>query len=98
MDEKYYYVRNTFDQCIDFIVTEFQQCIDSNVPIAYTNTSGSIVTSKYGRVTKAAALAMKSRVLLYAASPLFNGNADYVNYKMKMGLYYLERRMMENGS
>lgn len=85
MDEKYYYVRNTFDQCIDFIVTEFQQCIDSNVPIAYTNTSGSIVTSKYGRVTKAAALAMKSRVLLYAASPLFNGNADYVNYKNEDG-------------
>lgn len=70
MDEKYYYVRNTFDQCIDFIVTEFQQCIDSNVPIAYTNTSGSIVTSKYGRVTKAAALAMKSRVTLCCKSAI----------------------------
>src|SRR5690606_30125874 len=30
-----------------------------------------------GRVTKVAALAIKARLLVTAASPLFNGNADY---------------------
>src|SRR5450759_1690069 len=32
-----------------------------------------------GRVTKLAALGMRAEVLLFAASPLFNGNTDYAN-------------------
>lgn len=80
MDDNFYYPRNTFNDCVNFIVNEFQQCIDSNVPIAYTNSNGGIADAKYGRITKAAALAMKSRVLLYAASPLFNGNTDYADF------------------
>lgn len=34
-----------------------------------------------GRITKPIAMAMKGKVLLYHASPLFNGNADYSNFK-----------------
>ncbi|HYH55672.1 MAG TPA: RagB/SusD family nutrient uptake outer membrane protein, partial [Anseongella sp.] len=33
-----------------------------------------------GRVTKPVALAMKARILVYAASPLFNGNPDYAGF------------------
>lgn len=84
MDEKFYYPRNTFDKCVEFIANEFQQCIESNVPMMYTN-NGSIVGAKYGRITKAAAYAMKARLLLYAASPLFNGNPDYADYKNEDG-------------
>lgn len=32
-----------------------------------------------GRIDKLAALSMRAEVLLFAASPLFNGNADYAN-------------------
>ena len=37
--------------------------------------------SRYlGRIVKGAALALKARVLLYAASPLFNSNEPYVRF------------------
>ena len=49
-------------------------------------------------MTKAAALAMKSRVLLYATSPLFNGNADYVNYKNEDGTLLFGAKDDGNGS
>ncbi|MBE8715331.1 RagB/SusD family nutrient uptake outer membrane protein [Sphingobacterium hungaricum] len=65
--------RNKFEECIDFIVSECDLVKDSlHVdPISLT---------LFGRPTKAAALALKSRVLLYAASPLFNGgNIDGQN-------------------
>src|SRR5699024_7076126 len=35
--------------------------------------------SELGRITKPIALAMKARILMNAASPLFNGNANYAN-------------------
>jgi hypothetical protein len=39
----------------------------------------------YGRVDKRATMAIKARVLLYAASPLFNGNnQDYASFKIQM--------------
>ncbi|MFT3825311.1 MAG: RagB/SusD family nutrient uptake outer membrane protein [Chitinophagaceae bacterium] len=38
-----------------------------------------------GRVTRVAALSIKARVLVTAASPLFNGNTDYKNLKNKDG-------------
>lgn len=75
--------RNSFEECIDFIVDELDAIKDSlrTVPIANTNANGHVVT-------KEAAMAFKSRVLLYAASPLFNGKTldpnnplvGYINY------------------
>lgn len=43
------------------------------------------VADELGRITKVAALAIKARVLVTAASPLFNGNTDYRNLKNKDG-------------
>ena len=65
--------RNTFEECIDYIV---QQCdaVKDSLRIDPFN------LTDFGRPTKAAALALKSRVLLYAASPLYNGgNIDPQN-------------------
>src|SRR5690606_41102774 len=58
--------RNSFQECVDFIVTECDAIKDSLRvdPFDLPN---------YGRPTKAAALALKSRILLYAASRLYNG-------------------------
>ncbi|GHT02592.1 hypothetical protein FACS189440_05720 [Bacteroidia bacterium] len=39
-----------------------------------------------GRVTQSVVLSMKARLLVTAASPLFNGNPDYKNYKDKDGM------------
>lgn len=57
--------RNTYAECVDYILSE----CDAAALTLPTTQSG----LNYGRVSKAACLALKARVLLYAASPLFNG-------------------------
>ncbi|MGQ8338258.1 RagB/SusD family nutrient uptake outer membrane protein [Sunxiuqinia sp. A32] len=60
--------RNTFKECIDYIVGEMDAIKDSlrTMPVSDPTTLSHIVTRE-------AAMALKARVLLYAASPLFNG-------------------------
>lgn len=41
--------------------------------------------SKWGRATSIMALAVRSRMLLFAASPLFNGNPDFADWKNSRG-------------
>ncbi|WP_432711789.1 RagB/SusD family nutrient uptake outer membrane protein [Pedobacter sp.] len=57
--------RNTFQECVDYIVQETQVAA-KDLPWIQTG-------EDYGRINKAACMALKARVLLYAASPLFNG-------------------------
>jgi hypothetical protein len=59
--------RNSFEECVNYIVSELD-ALAPDLPISYQGLD-------YGRVTKGAALALKSRVLLGAASPLFNGGS-----------------------
>ena len=57
--------RKTYEECVNYIL---EQC-DAAAAILPLEFSG----GDFGRVTKAACLALKAKVLLYAASPLFNG-------------------------
>lgn len=61
--------RSSVDECIDYIVTTIDSAM-INLP-EYTE------STDLGRVNKIIASAIKSRVLLYAASPLFNGNSSF---------------------
>ena len=58
--------RNTFDENLDFIISEYDKAIAS-LPTEITDEAW------YGRITKSIVMAAKSRLLLYAARPLFNG-------------------------
>ncbi|WP_345948648.1 RagB/SusD family nutrient uptake outer membrane protein [Mucilaginibacter sp. PAMB04274] len=58
--------RNSYDECVKYIVSELDAA-SQVLPVNYT------AAIDYGRVTKGVCLAIKSRVLLFAASPLFNG-------------------------
>lgn len=58
--------RNTFEECVEYIVSECDAIKDSL-------RTDLVNTSEWGHIGKGAALALKSRVLLYAASPLYNG-------------------------
>jgi len=58
--------RNTFAETIQFIVNDADSAA-ALLPLSYTG-------ADVGRATKGAALALKSRVLLYAASDLYNVN------------------------
>lgn len=67
--------RNSFSDCVKYIVTECDAIKDTllTTPLASPNADSH-------RATRGAALALKARVLLYAASPLFNGgNIDAAN-------------------
>jgi hypothetical protein len=66
--------RNTLSECVQFIVDECNIVADE-LPLAYTVVSESGQTdpsNEFGRATRGAAFALKSRVLLYAASDLWN--------------------------
>ncbi len=58
---------------IDFIVGELDKSIELLYPEVNDPGLGLSLASNKGRATKGAAMALKARVLLYAASPLYNG-------------------------
>lgn len=67
--------RNTFAECVEYIVSECDAIKDSLRTYPVDNPAANSHV-----VTKGAALALKARVLLYAASPVFNGgNIDPAN-------------------
>lgn len=63
--------RSTLEECINAIVKDCNDAVAS-LPLVYP-------ASQKGRATKLAALALKSRTLLYAASPLFNTGTPYLS-------------------
>jgi starch-binding outer membrane protein, SusD/RagB family len=62
----------TYDDIINFIVSEVDTFCDS----LQTNWKTSSFTNNDGRLTKGAALALKARALVFAASPLHNSSND----------------------
>ncbi|QJB33689.1 RagB/SusD family nutrient uptake outer membrane protein [Chitinophaga oryzae] len=67
--------RSTFDECVSFIVKECDAAA-AVLPGSYGNNAAEL-----GRATKGAALALKSRVLLYAASPQWNTGNDNARWQ-----------------
>ena len=63
--------RTPADEIVKFIVEEIDE-IAPYLPVSYVTE----VNSEIGRATRGAALALKARTLLYAASPLFNPTND----------------------
>lgn len=68
--------RAPFETVIKFIVDECD-AIAPNLPVTFKD----VVKQETGRATRGAAMALKSRALLYAASPLFNQTNDLEKWK-----------------
>lgn len=66
--------QNSFQDVVKFIVSECDTVYKYIEPDY--KTTGVSVSNETGRISKPAALALKSRALLYAASPLFNPTND----------------------
>ena len=62
--------RNTVEENVDFMISELDRAL-ADLPVNITEIGAN--DSWTGRATKGAALALKSRILTYAASPLYNG-------------------------
>lgn len=80
--------RNTFDECVNSIENDFLKA-SLNLPL--TRTANNI-----GRPTRGAALAARARLLLYAASPLYNGNADLFSLKNQDGTQLINQTYDES--
>ena len=72
--------RNTMDDCVSYIIDELDKAA-ADLKYITRSTYFNANAAEYGRVTKGIALAFKAQTLLLAASPLFNGNADYASLK-----------------
>lgn len=86
--------KTKFQDVIDFIVAECNESAN-HLPASYVGEPG----NETGRITKGFALALKSKALLYAASPLHNPSMDVEKWKLSAkaaldlintGLYQLE--------
>ena len=73
--ESLYRPRNTWEQCVDYVVSEMTECANSNA------IQSSYEELEYGLATKGTCQAVISRLLLYSARDLFNGNTLYRNVK-----------------
>ena len=71
--------RNSVDECVNFIATELQSAIDSGDLLQRAG------KANLGRMDVATCMALKAKLYLYWASPLFNGNTDQASVKNKDG-------------
>ena len=86
--------KTPFDEVIDFIVRECSESA-ANLPDTYVG----LLDDEIGRVTRGFALAVKTKALLYAASPLHNPSGDKSKWQkaaaaakelMDLGIYRLD--------
>ncbi|MDR1170903.1 MAG: RagB/SusD family nutrient uptake outer membrane protein [Bacteroidales bacterium] len=77
--------REPVDACFDYIVSLLNEAV-ADLPLKLQNES-----TEMGRATQPVVLAVKAKVLVEAASPLFNGNTDYANFKDKDGIPYFNQ-------
>ncbi len=71
--------RDPLDSCINYVVHTIDKAIP-DLPMEIEMES-----TELGRITRPIAAAIKARVLITAASPLFNGNPDYSGITLKDG-------------
>ncbi|WP_207535332.1 RagB/SusD family nutrient uptake outer membrane protein [Desertivirga arenae] len=76
--------RSPFDECVNYVVSELDAAA-AVLPLV-PSLNGAPAETEYGRATVGMALAVKARLLLYAASPLYNGNTEVANFKNKDGV------------
>lgn len=73
------YPRASFDECVDYICQLMDEAA-ADLPLHWQNE-----TNNLGRPNKIVCAAVKSKVLLLAASPQWNGNKEYANFKNQDG-------------
>ena len=67
--------RSHYDFCVDYVVKMLDDIVDSGALPA------TVATDDLGRATSTICKALKARVLLTAASPLWNGSFPYRNWR-----------------
>lgn len=71
-DSEIFAPRSPYDECVKYIA----ECYDKAAELL----PETVIDTELGLPTRMSALSYKARLLLYAASPLVNGNSDYVGF------------------
>lgn len=79
-NDDYQIPRNSWKECVDYVLAEMDSAYNM-VPDRYLVAGGTEDATQAGRINKLVIDAVKSQVLLFDASPLYNGNPDFANYK-----------------
>ncbi len=77
--------REPIDSSVDYLVELIDESIQALPPQIVD------LQNELGRITRPIALGIKAELLLMAASPLFNGNTDMVNFIGKDGTAYFNQ-------
>ena len=77
--------RDGIDEIVDYCVALIDECYE-DLPLRITNPSADM-----GRLTRPAALAIKAKILAYAASPFYNGNVEYADFTDEDGVPYFNQ-------
>lgn len=89
-DEEVRVERQTVDECFSYVVNTIDEAI-TNLPERVVG------NNDLGRIDKVIARAIKARVLLYSASPLFNGNSEfYSDFLNKDGEHFFNQNFDES--
>lgn len=78
--EDLYYKRMPVDDCVNYISALLDDAITKLPPRIVDE------NKELGRTTQVIALAVKAKLWLMAASPLFNGNSDFAGFRDKEGV------------
>ncbi len=79
--------REPVDSVINFVVRLLDESME-NLPDQIEET-----TTETGRITKSIAASVKAKTLVWAASPLLNGNPDYANFKDRRGMQLMSSQV-----
>ncbi len=80
-NDDYAFPRSSIDDCISYILIELDKAYQDLPQDYYQDNSIDVDPTQRGRINKMIVKALQSQVLLYHASPLFNGNTDYAGFK-----------------
>ena len=80
--DKTHVFRNTMDECVEYCVNKMNVVLEKNHLMIVEHDQA----TELGRITKGVALFMKAKMLVTFASPLYNGNTDYVGLKDRNGV------------
>jgi hypothetical protein len=81
--------RNSFDECVAYVTTELEKAA-TDLPVIPRN------DEEYGHITRGIALAFRANALMYAASPLYNGNTDLADMVNKDGKHLISQTFDAN--
>lgn len=73
--------RSSWDECVAFILSEIDLA-KKDMPVEHLiNGTPEIDGTKVGRINQIIATALESQILLFHASPLYNGNTEMADFK-----------------